>query len=263
MAALLRGPAGLHLGSGRCQLSLRFDQADGEEGIAARGGRGGWFSATRQGRAATRCSGRSEAMGVRCVVVAPSLIPVKPGQRIKTDRRDARKLVELFKAGLLTEVRPPTVERRRQCETSSRCREDVLEDLARCRHRLGKLLLRRGYPLFGPGEEGNWTLSHRRWMRGRSAGSRKRIGWSSSDYLLAVHQVAEPTAGPRRSQLGGLRTGREPYFPWPVGALGPFRGISTVTAMTIVAELHGIGRFTRPRQLMAYLGMSPAEHSSS
>src|SRR6266516_5386258 len=90
-----------------------------------------------------------EAMGVRCVVVAPSLIPVKPGQRIKTDRRDARKLVELFKAGLLTQVRPPTVEEE-AVRDLVRCREDVLEDLARCRHRLGKLLLRRGY-LFGPG----------------------------------------------------------------------------------------------------------------
>ena len=103
-----------------------------------------------------------EAMGVRCVVVAPSLIPVKPGQRIKTDRRDARKLVELFKAGLLTQVRPPTVEEE-AVRDLVRCREDVLEDLARCRHRLGKLLLRRGY-LFGPGRS-TWTLSHRRWMR--------------------------------------------------------------------------------------------------
>ena len=197
-----------------------------------------------------------EAMGVRCVVVAPSLIPVKPGQRIKTDRRDARKLVELFKAGLLTQVRPPTVEEE-AVRDLVRCREDVLEDLARCRHRLGKLLLRRGY-LFGPGRS-NWTLSHRRWMLAiRWEQEADRVVFS--DYLLAVDQ-AQSRLADLTAQLEDFAQ-KEPYS-MAVGALVCFRGISTVTAMTIVAELHGIERFTSPRQLMAYLGMVPSEHSSS
>jgi len=197
-----------------------------------------------------------EAMGVRCVVVAPSLIPVKPGQRIKTDRRDARKLVELFKAGLLTEVRPPMVEEE-SVRDLVRCREDVLEDLARCRHRLGKMLLRRGY-VFGPGRS-SWTHSHRRWM--------VAIRWERevdrmvfSDYLLAV-DAAQSRLENLTAQLETFAQ-QEPYR-MAVEALVCFRGIGTVTAMTIVTELHGIERFISPRQLMAYLGMVPSEYSSS
>lgn len=197
-----------------------------------------------------------EAFGVRCVVVAPSLTPVKPGQRIKTDRRDARKLLELFRAGLLTEVRPPTVEEE-SVRDLVRCREDVLEDLARCRHRLGKMLLRRGY-LFGPGRS-SWTQSHRRWM--------VAIRWEReadrmvfSDYLLAI-DAAQSRLENLTAQLEAFAQ-QEPYK-MAVGALMCFRGISTVTAMTIVTELHGIERFTSPRQLMAYLGMVPSEYSSS
>src|SRR6266540_3634959 len=186
-----------------------------------------------------------EALGVRCVVVAPSLIPVKPGQRVKTDRRDARKLVELFRAGLLTEVWPPTVE------------EESVRDLARCRHRLGKMLLRRGY-LFGAGRS-PWTQSHRRWM--------VAIGWEReadrmvfSDYLLAV-DAAQSRLENLTAQLEAFAQ-QEPYK-MAVAALGCFRGVSTVTAMTIVTELHGMEGITSPRELMAYLGMVPSEYSSS
>jgi transposase len=197
-----------------------------------------------------------EALGVRCVVVAPSLIPVKPGQRIKTDRRDARKLLELFRAGLLTEVWPPTVEEE-SVRDLTRCREDVLEDLARCRHRLGKMLLRRGY-LFGAGRS-SWTQSHRRWMVG-IRWEREADRMVFSDYLLAV-DAAQSRLENLTAQLEAFAQ-QEPYK-MAVGALGCFRGISTVTAMTIVTELHGIERFTSPRQLMAYLGMVPSEYSSS
>jgi len=197
-----------------------------------------------------------EAMGVRCVVVAPSLTPVKPGQRIKTDRRDARKLLELFRAGLLTEVWPPTVEEE-SVRDLVRCREDVLEDLARCRHRLGKMLLRRGYQ-FGPGRS-SWTQSHRRWMVG-IRWEREADRMVFSDYLLAV-DAAQSRLENLTAQLEALAQ-QEPYK-MAVGALRCFRGVSTVTAMTIVTELHGIERFTSPRQLMAYLGKVPSEFSSS
>ncbi len=101
-----------------------------------------------------------QAAEVRCKVVAPSLIPVKPGERIKTDRRDAKKLAEYLRAGTLTEVHPPN-EAEEAVRDLCRCREDVREDLQRARHRLGKLLLR-GALLFG-GKA--WTQKHRQWLR--------------------------------------------------------------------------------------------------
>ena len=120
---------------------------------------------------------------VQCQVIAPALVPRKPGERIKTDRRDARKLVELHRAGLLAEVRPPTPAEggvRDLC----RARDDARADRQRCRHRLGKLLLRRG--LHYPGRA--WTQAHRRWVNG--------LTWPHpadrvvlDDYLLAIDHL--------------------------------------------------------------------------
>lgn len=117
---------------------------------------------------------------VRCQVIAPALIPRKPGERIKTNRRDARKLAELLRAGLLTEVRPPTLEEEAGRDLC-RVRDDAREDLQRCRHRLGKLLLRRGLHYHGR----NWSRAHRQWV--------DRLAWTHAaervvvhDYLLAI-----------------------------------------------------------------------------
>jgi transposase len=96
---------------------------------------------------------------VRRQVIAPALVPRKPGERVKTNRRDARKLVELLRAGLLTEVRPPTPDEE-AVRDLCRARDDAREDLQRCRHRLGKLLLRPGLHFSGR----NWTRAHRQWI---------------------------------------------------------------------------------------------------
>src|SRR6202140_107287 len=96
---------------------------------------------------------------VRGQVIAPALIPRKPGDRIKTNRREARKLAERLRAGLLTEVRPPTPEGE-AVRDLCRARDDAREDFQRCRHRLGKLLLRRGLHYHGR----NWTRAHRQWV---------------------------------------------------------------------------------------------------
>ncbi len=121
---------------------------------------------------------------VSCQVIAPSLIPRKPGERIKTNRRDARKLAELFRAGLLTEVRPPTPEDE-AVRDLCRARDDAREDLQRSRHRLGKLLLRRGLH-YSAGR--NWTQGHRRWI--------DSLPWAQpaervvvDDYLLAIDHL--------------------------------------------------------------------------
>jgi transposase len=190
---------------------------------------------------------------VSCQVIAPALIPRKPGERIKTNRRDARKLVELLRAGLLTEVRPPTPEEE-AVRDLCRARDDAREDLQRCRHRLGKLLLRRGLHYGGR----NWTRAHRGWI--------DTLEWVQpaervvvDDYLLAIDHTEA-----RLLELDARLTEiaqRAPYRE-PVGWLRCFRGIDTLTAILILAELHDFRRFHSARALMAYLGLVPGEDST-
>jgi len=198
-----------------------------------------------------------EAAGpVICEVIAPALIPRKPGERIKTDRRDARKLGELLRAGLLTEVQAPTPEQE-AVRDLCRAREDAKEDLLRCRHRLGKMLLRRG--LVYSGGKKAWTQAHRKWVRSVKFDHATDQA-VLNDYLLAIEQV-EQRVQTLEQQL--MKAAESEPLREPVGWLRCFRGIDTVTAVTLVAELHGIERFTSPRQLMAYVGVVPSEHSSS
>ena len=192
--------------------------------------------------------------GIKCQVVAPSLTPVKPGERIKTDRRDALKLARHLRAGLLTEVHPPS-EDDEAVRDLCRCREDAREDLMRSRHRLSKMLLRRGL-VYRAGK--HWTLGHRQWL-GRLRFERSADQTVFDDYCLAIEQLEERVRG-LEEQLTEV-AGTDPYRE-RVGWLRCFRGIDTVTAMTIVAELHDFARFRSPRQLMAYLGLVPSEHSS-
>jgi transposase len=165
-------------------------------------------------------------MGVDCVVVAPSMTPVKPGERVKTDRRDARKLAKLLKDGELTEVHPPTSEEEAVREVC-RAREDAQEDLLRCRHRLTKMLLRRG--IVYPGKH-SWGQAHRQWLRGVELDEpAERVVFA--DYLLGIEQLEE-------------------------------RVESLTVAMAECAELHGFERFRTARELMAYLGLTVSESSS-
>jgi transposase len=196
----------------------------------------------------------TEAGDASCMVVAPSLIPRKPGERIKTDRRDARKLASLFRAGLLTEVQPPS-EHDEAVRDLCRAREDARDDLMRCRHRLSKMLLRRGLAYSG---RTNWGQAHRLWvgaLRFEDSIDQAVL----DDYLLAIDQLVD-----RLKALSAKleEASREQPYAEPVAALRCFRGIDTLTAITIVAELHTFRRFTSPRGLMAFLGLVPSEHSS-
>jgi transposase len=190
---------------------------------------------------------------VRCDVIAPALIPRKPGERVKSNRRDARKPVELGRAGLLTAVQPPTPEDE-AVRDLARARDDAREDLQRCRHRLGKMLLRRGLHYAGR----NWTRAHRQWI--------DTLTWTHvaewavvDDYLLAIDHTEA------RLQELDVRLAEiaetEPYR-GPVGWLRCFRGIDTLTAMLLLAELHDFRRFASAPALMAYLGLVPGENSS-
>lgn len=198
-----------------------------------------------------------ESLGKRieCAVIAPSLIPVKPGERIKTDRRDAKKLAELHRGELLTEVHAPTAEDE-AVRDLVRCRDDAKEDIMRARHRLSKLLLRRGL-VYTDGK--NWTKKHKKWLLS--------IQWEHDadkavfdDYLLAIENLEERlnTLAAKIAEVAETEPYRE-----PVAWLRCFRGIDTLSAMVIVAELHDFRRFTTPRALMAYLGLVPGERSSA
>ncbi len=195
-----------------------------------------------------------EAAGVPCLIAAPSLIPVRSGDRVKTDHRDARKLAELLRAGLLTAVHPPT-EDPEAVRDLSRCREDAQKDLVRARHRLAKFLLRRGLVFRGGCR---WSQRHHTWLGGLRF-EREVDRTVFEDYLLAVQRTEARVADLDR-HLEEVAAG-EP-FRTPVAWLRCFRGISTTTAVALVAELHDIRRFATAPQLMAYLGLVPSEHSS-
>jgi len=194
--------------------------------------------------------------GAVCMVVAPSLIPRKPGDRIKTDRRDAVKLAELYRAGLLTEVHPPTP-RDEAVRGLCRAHEDAHEDLVRCRHRLSKMLLQRGW--VWTGTKRAWSQGHRLWLRSLRL-EQEADQVVLDDYLLAIEQVEQRL---RWLEQRIEAVSQEPDYTGAVGALRCFRGIDTLTAMGLVAELHNFMRFDSPRGLMAFLGLVPSEYSSA
>ena len=190
---------------------------------------------------------------MHCRVIAPSLIPQRVGDRIKTDRRDARQLAQMLRAQLLTEVHPPTPADE-AVRDLCRARDDARDDLMRSRHRLGKLLLRRGLVFHGK----NWTKRHHEWL--------SQLEWPHpaeqhvvTDYRLAIAHVESRLTEIDRV-LDDLASA--PPYATAVAALRCFRGIDTVTAVTLLAELHDFRRFPRPRALMSFVGLVPSEHSS-
>ena len=194
-----------------------------------------------------------EAEDVACRVIAPALIPRRPGDRVKTDRRDARQLAELLRADLLTEVHPPTSEQE-AVRDPCRAREDAVADRTRARHRLPKLLLPRGLAY----ESRHWTQRHRRWLLTLRL-AHPAAQATFDDYLRALEAVEDrlPTLEAELGQQAASDAYRE-----AVGLLRCFRGVDTVTALTVLAELGDVTRFGSARQLMAYLGLTPSEHSS-
>jgi len=195
------------------------------------------------------------AGGVICEVIAPALVPIKPGERIKTDRRDARKLAVSLRANDLTTVHPPTPADE-AVRDLCRCREDAREDLLRARQRLGKFLLRRGR-VYTIGKRA-WGLLHRQWLKGlKFEHAADQV--TTEDYLAAIEQLEERLRG-LDQRLAALAE-QDPYRE-PVSWLRCFRGIDTVTAIALVAELHDFRRFQTARALMAYLGLVPSENSS-
>jgi len=189
-------------------------------------------------------------------VCAPGLIPKKPTDRVKTDARDAERLARLLAAGELSFVRVPTVEEE-QVRDLVRAREDLRCDLMRARQRLTRFLLRRGARFEGPGA--SWGPEHMRWLTRRVAFEDPASVAAFADYLAAVCALVQ-----RRSALESALEEIAPRSPWSteVARLSCFRGVSTLTAIGISAEVGDFARFSTPSKLSGYLGIVPSEHTS-
>lgn len=194
-------------------------------------------------------------LGAESVVVAPSLVPTKPGERVKTDRRDALRLARSHRSGDLTPVWVPD-EEHEALRDLTRARADARADRHRARQRLGKFLLRQG--LRPPDGVRPWTVRHRTWLTGL------RLARPAQQAVLREGLHAVDEAGARLDRLEDelaevAQTGPHAAL---LSGLQCLRGVGLVTAATLVAELGDVARFDRPRQLMAYAGLVPSEHSS-
>lgn len=190
---------------------------------------------------------------IPCEVVAPSLIPKKPGDRVKTDRRDAEKLARLHRMGELTPIRVPTPAQE-ALRDLVRTREDAKEDALRRRHRLLKFLLRQGRRYEGK----SWTQVHWNWIRSQKF-SDDNAQAVLTEYLVALEQELE------RIQRLNVKIEEESHRPEiapAVARLRTLRGVDTVTAMTLVSELVDFSRFTTAHELMSFAGLVPSEYSS-
>jgi transposase len=191
--------------------------------------------------------------GHECVVVAPSLIPKRPGDRVKTDRRDAASLARLHRAGELTAVWVPDPGHEAMRDLV-RARLDAVHALRRARQQLSGFLLRHGFHY----SRAAWTKLHRRWLAGLKF-EQAVHHLVLEDYLQAVEAAAA-----RRDRLTTQIVAMLPDWTLApvVAALQTMRGMALVNAATLIAELGDLSRFANPRQLMAYLGLVPSEHSS-
>jgi transposase len=192
--------------------------------------------------------------GYVCWVVAPSLIPKKPGDRVKTDRRDARQLARLMRSGDLTPVYVPALDDE-AIRDLSRAREETLRDLKAAKLRRKAFLLRHDIRYTG---RANWSPAHRRWLS-------EVVCPTPAQQIVFQEYVQTVTAQTER--LGRLELElHEQVKTWRfapvVEALQALRGVQFTVAVTTVAELGDLTRFENPRQLMNYLGLTPAEYSS-
>lgn len=195
-----------------------------------------------------------EGMGIECKVIAPALIPRRPGDRIKTDKRDARKLARLFRAGELTPIHVPT-EQEEAVRDLLRCREDLSEQLTAQRHWLLKFVMRHGRMWR---ESKNWTQKHWVWLRAQRF-DQPAAQRTFEEYLAQVDFNIE-----RLRELDKEIAQIAETEPWKgqVAKLRCLRGIDILTAMTLIAEIQDFNRFRSPRELMAFVGLVPTTHAS-
>lgn len=190
--------------------------------------------------------------GIRCQVAAPSLTPLQSGNRIKTDRRDARKLVRLYRAGTLTLIRVPS-EEDESLRDLVRAREDAVEDLRQAQNRLGKFLLRQGQRYRG---KSTWTQAHWRWIAGLELNS------AYGQHVLEAYVLAVTDAQERLKRLDRQVDQAATKYETIVSQYAALRGIDRLSALTVHAELGDLKRFPSAPQMMAAVGLVPSERSS-
>jgi len=195
-----------------------------------------------------------KSKGLPCAVVSPSLIPKKASDRVKTDRRDADQLARLFRAGELTPIHVPDQEDE-AIRDLVRARTAAMRDQRQARHRLKGFLLRLGFRYTG---RTSWNDAHKRYLSGLLMPQpAQQIVFQ--EYIHAIDDASE-----RLDRLDIALVDALPGWKWEpvVRALMSLRGVQVLTAMTLVAEAGDMTRFTDPRQLMNYFGLTSSEHSS-
>ena len=196
-------------------------------------------------------------LGVECAVVAPTLVPVKAGDRVKTDRRDAVKLARCHRGGDLTAVWVPDASAE-ALRDLVRAREAAKQDQLRARHRLSKFLLRTGRRA----EDGvkSWTVPYMAWVR-QLRYEQAAQEWTRLDLLHEVDHMAERVKRLEEAIRDAVKL-VPARMQEAIRGLQSLRGIAEISAVTVVAELGRISRFESARQLMAYSGAVPSEEST-
>src|SRR5215471_7462750 len=199
------------------------------------------------------------ALGVACEVVAPSLVPVKAGDRVKTDRRDAAKLARSYGAGDLAPVWVPDSDHQ-ALRDLVRAREDARQDQHRARQRLSKFLLRHGRR--PPAEvKKSWTQKYMTWIKEQVRFDQPALEATLLDYVHEVDHMAERIERLEKSIDVAIEKA-PPEMRAVIEALQALRGVAKITAVSIVAEVGKLSRFEKPRQLMGYSGLVSSEFSS-
>lgn len=196
-------------------------------------------------------------LGVACDVIAPSLVPTKAGDRVKTDRRDAEKLARCHRAGELTAVWVPDADHE-ALRDLVRAREAAKKDQLKARHRLGKFLLRHGRR---PEGIKAWTKQYMEWIKAHVHFPQAALEATLADYLEEVDHVAARIIKLEKAIDEAVQQA-PPQIRAVIEALQALRGVAQTTAATIVSELGSLSRFESPRQLMGYSGLVAREHSS-
>ena len=191
--------------------------------------------------------------GIECRVVAPGLVPQRPGDRVKTDSRDARKLARLLAGGLLVAIRVPSPGLEAARDLVRAC-EDARLDRMRDRHRLSEFCLRQGRRL----PTSSWTVTRRSWL------AEQRFEFAAQQQSFDSYLHALDLVDARIGQLERAIRETAEQEPWRalVGRLRCLRGIDTLTALGLVSEIGDFDRFKTAEELMAFVGLVPSERSS-
>ena len=191
--------------------------------------------------------------GIECAVVAPGLVPQRPGERVKTDPRDARKLARLLAGGLLEPIHVPSPELE-AARDLVRAREDARLDRMRDRHRLSKFCLRHGRRLPGL----SWSVARRKWL------GEQRFQFAAEQLTFDTYVHTVDLVDRRIEQLERAIRETAAQGPWSelVARLRCLRGVDTLTALGLVAEIGDFARFRTAEEFMAFVGLVPSEHSS-